>query len=42
MFLNLSVANLENAMAIILILLTLTVSVLLVSRKIAYGGGIPS
>jgi len=42
MFLNLSVANLENAMAIILILLALTVSVLLVSRKIAYGGGIPS
>jgi len=42
MFLNLSVANLENAMAIILILLGLTVSVLLVSRKIAYRGGIPS
>jgi len=42
MFLNLSVANLENAMAIILILLGLTVSVLLVSRKIAYRGGLPS
>ena len=42
MFLNLSLANLENAMAIILILLALTVSVLLVSRKIAYRGAIPS
>jgi len=42
MFLNLSLANLENAMAIILILLGLTVSVLLVSRKIAYRGGISS
>jgi len=42
MYLNLSLANLENAMAIILILLVVTVSVLLVSRKIAYRGGIPS
>jgi len=42
MFLNLSVANLENAMAIILILLGITVSVLLMSRKIAYRGGMPS
>jgi molybdate transport system permease protein len=42
MFLNLSVANLQNAIAIILILLVLTVPVLLVSRKIAYRGGIPS
>lgn len=41
MFLNLSVANLESTMAIILILLGLTISVLLVSRKIAYRGGIP-
>jgi len=40
MFLNLSVANLDNAMAIILILLALTVLVLLVSRKIVYRGEI--
>jgi len=42
MFLNLSVANLGSAMAIVLILLGITVSVLLVSRKIAYRGEIPS
>ncbi|WP_455284090.1 ABC transporter permease, partial [[Eubacterium] cellulosolvens] len=41
MFLNLSVANLENAMAVVLILLALTASVLLISRKIVYRGGIP-
>lgn len=42
MFLNLSLANLENAMAIILILLGLTVCVLLLSRKIAYWGEVLS
>jgi len=42
MFLNLSVANLGSAMAIVLILLGITVSVLLLSRKIAYRGEIPS
>jgi molybdate transport system permease protein len=42
MFLNLSVANLGSAMAIVLILLGITVSVLLVSREIAYRGEIPS
>ena len=41
MFLDLSLANLEGAMAIILILLALTIAVLLISRKIAYRGDIP-
>ncbi len=38
MFLNLSVANLQNAMAVVVILLMLTISVLLISRRIVYGG----
>ena len=38
MFLNLSVANLQNAMAVVVILLALTISVLLISRRIVYGG----
>jgi len=42
MFLNLSVANVDNAMAIILIMLVLTVLVLFVSRKIVYRGDVIS
>ena len=42
MFLNLSVADLEAAMATVLILLGITVTVLVISRKIAYRGEIPS
>lgn len=42
MFLNLSVADLDSAMAIILILLVLTVLVLFVSRKIVYRGDVTS
>jgi molybdate transport system permease protein len=38
MFLNLSVANLQNAMAVVVILLALTISVLLISRRMVYGG----
>lgn len=42
MFLNLSVANLEKAMAVVVILLAITISVLLISRKIVYWGVLPS
>jgi len=42
MFLNLSVADLEAAMATVLILLGIAVTVLVISRKIAYRGEIPS
>jgi molybdate transport system permease protein len=42
MFLNLSVANLENAMAIILILLAISVAVLFAARRIVYRGDVPS
>jgi molybdate transport system permease protein len=42
MFLNLSVANLQNAMAVVVILLMLTISVLLISRRIVYGGVLAS
>jgi molybdate transport system permease protein len=40
MFLNLSMANLESAMAVVVILLMLTISILLVSRKVVYGGAL--
>jgi len=42
MFLDLSVADLEAAMATVLILLGITATVLVISRKIAYRGEIPS
>lgn len=41
MYLNLSVANLENAMAVILILIILTIPILFVVRKVLYKGYIP-